>query len=68
MERCRPTMALSSRVDAVLDEEPCDVEMVVLRCRLERCAPTLVLGFRVGAVLDQEPCDIEITFGEYLMK
>jgi hypothetical protein len=61
-------MALSSRVDAVLDEEPCDVEMVVLRCRLERCAPTLVLGFRVGAVLDQEPCDIEITFGEYLMK
>ena len=36
MERCLPTMTLSSRVDAVLDEEPCNIEMVVLRCLLER--------------------------------
>ena len=68
MERGRPTIALSSRVDAVLDEEPCNIGMVVLRCLLERCAPTLVLGFRVGAVLDQEPCDIETPFGRYLIK
>ena len=60
--------ALSSRVDPVLDEEPYNIEMVVLRCLLERCAPSLLLGFRVGAVLDQEPCDIETTFGGYLMK
>lgn len=67
MERCRPMMALISRVDTVLEEEPYDIEMVVLRCRLERCALTPDLGFSVGAVLE-EPRDIEITFGEYLMK
>jgi hypothetical protein len=28
MERSRPTLILGFRVGAVLDEEPCDIEMI----------------------------------------
>ncbi len=46
------------RVGAVLDEEPCEIEMTAL---MQRSRLVFVPGCHVGAVLDEEPCEIEMT-------
>ena len=45
MERCRPVMALSSRVGAVFDEEPYDIEPFLGRL-FGWCALTPSPGYR----------------------
>jgi hypothetical protein len=47
-------------VNAVVDEEPCDIGVAVEGRRMERCPPILVMGCHVGAMLDEDLCDIEM--------
>ena len=62
MQRSRPVYVPGRRVGAVLDEEPCYVQMSVKGRVMQRSRPAYyVLGRRVGAVLDEEPCHVQIS-------
>ena len=54
MERSRPALVLGCGVGAVLDEDPCNIEMTVPGRLVEGCQPVLVLGGSVGVSLDEE--------------
>jgi len=61
MQRSRPVFVPGCHVGAVLDEEPCEIEMTARGRQMQRGLPDIVLGVRVGAVLDEELCEIEKT-------
>ena len=60
MERSPPARAVGCHIGAVLDEEPCEIEIPLLRRVMEGSPPKLILGCSVGAVLNKELHKIEM--------
>jgi hypothetical protein len=57
MQRSWPAIVLRCNINvgAVLDEEPCHVQMTPFGRPMQRSPPALVLGCRIDAMLDEEP-------------
>ena len=48
-------------VGAMLNQEPCELDVTPFGCPVQWSPPILVLGCCVDTVLDQEPCELDVT-------
>ena len=54
-------MVPGCHIRAVLDKEPCEIEVTAEGRQMKGSRPALVLGSHVDALLDEELRDIEMT-------
>src|SRR6266851_4127258 len=56
-----PVLLMGCCVCGMLDEEPCQIHMTMVRCHMQWSGAILVPGCSVCAVLDEGPCLIQMT-------
>jgi hypothetical protein len=69
MQGSPPDFLLGCRVNTVLEEDSCQIQMIMCGCQMQRSPPAFgcqmqrnplvfLLGCRVGPMLEEDPCQI----------